>query len=73
MKKVIFALGILFVFACSKTTENSATIIPSNPTLTTPTPAPKFIINNFTITNFSIPNITGAQIQIGVNDWKYFK
>ena len=24
-------------------------------------------INNFTITNFSIPNITGAQIQIGVN------
>jgi hypothetical protein len=67
MKRVIFALGILFVFACSNTTENSATIIPSNPTLTTPTPAPKFIINNFTITNFSIPNITGAQIQIGVN------
>ena len=67
MKRVIFALGILLAFACSKTTENSATIIPSNPTLTTLTPAPKFIINNFTITNFSIPNITGAQIQIGVN------
>ena len=67
MKNITLVLGILLAFACSKTTENSATIIPSNPTLTTLTPAPKFIINNFTITNFSIPNITGAQIQIGVN------
>ena len=39
MKRVIFALGILFVFACSKTsTSNTQMPTPTTPEVTTPTP-----------------------------------
>ncbi len=67
MKRVIFVLGIVFVFACSKTTETSSTNVQPNPSVNQPIPVPKYINNNFTISGFSIPNITGAQIQTGVN------
>lgn len=70
MKRLIFALGFLFILACSKTDSSQNTsvtqtvpVTPSNPSV----PIAKYVINNFTIRGFSIPNITNAQIQTGVN------
>jgi len=67
MKKVIFALGYVIIFGCSKTTDNSFNNTQTNPIVSVPVTAAKYNVNNFTISSFAIPNITPTQIQTGVN------
>ena len=76
MKRVIFALGILFVFACTKTevpAVSPTTVAPSNPV--SPTlpiiatnyknylqPSYDLRKTNIWIDNYSIPKLNGVSI-----------
>ncbi len=64
MKKLLVVFGVFSVWACTKSAEQPVNdigpIIPINPVTA-------YTINNFSVSGFSIPNITGSQIQTGVN------
>jgi hypothetical protein len=62
MKRVIFALGSLLLFACSKSNDSTSS---SNP-IPTPTISP-YSLTNTTISGFTIPNISASQIQTAIN------
>lgn len=69
MKRIVIVLGIFLVFSCTKSTEPSIISPPSiviPPVVVTP-PAPKYLISSTVISGFTIPNISNAQVQTGVN------
>ena len=69
MKRIVIVLGTFLVFSCTKSTEPTI-ITPPNvvtpPVVVTP-PAPKYVISSTIISGFTIPDISNAQVQTGVN------